>query len=116
MSRFGDREPMPVLVAEGAEYEGLISFRGSLRLDGKVRGAVRGTGHLFLAETASITGPVEVDSLQLEGRIEGEVTVGKLAVLAPAARLAGALRAASLRLEEGAELRACPLDVGFLRS
>jgi cytoskeletal protein CcmA (bactofilin family) len=100
------------LVAEGASYDGMIHFRGSLRLDGCVEGAIRGSGLLYISETARVTGSVEVDQLVLEGQVKGAVQVAKEVILAAGSNLDGSLKAASLRLEEGASLSADPLEIG----
>lgn len=109
-----ERDKLSPLVAEGASYDGMIHFRGSLRLDGRVEGAIRGTGILFISETASVTGSVEVDQLVLEGQLAGTVRVAKEVVLSAGSNLDGSLKAASLRLEEGASLSADPLEIGAL--
>jgi cytoskeletal protein CcmA (bactofilin family) len=108
------RERQTPLVAEGASYDGAIHFRGALRLDGCVAGSIRGSGILFISETASVTGRVCVDQLVLEGQLEGTVTVVKDAILSASSSLDGALKAASLRLEEGASLSVNPLEIGAL--
>jgi len=99
------------LVREGAEFYGVIRFQGPLRLDGCVRGSVRGTGALYLSKTALVVGPVAAHSLTLDGRVEGDVKVVDHVHLSAGSALRGSLRAASLRLEEGGELCADPLEI-----
>jgi cytoskeletal protein CcmA (bactofilin family) len=107
-----EREKLTPLVAEGASYDGMIHFRGALRLDGCVAGSVCGSGILFISETANVTGSVCVDQLVLQGQLRGAATVAKEAVLSAGSNLDGSLKAASLRLEEGASLSANPLEIG----
>jgi cytoskeletal protein CcmA (bactofilin family) len=106
-------KPAP-LVAEGASYDGMIHFRGSLRVDGDVAGDIRGDGVLFISDTAKVTGSVCVDQLMLEGHLEGAVNVANEVVLSPGSTLDGSLKAHRLRLEEGASLSANPLEIGPL--
>ncbi|MBW2712341.1 MAG: polymer-forming cytoskeletal protein [Deltaproteobacteria bacterium] len=105
--------PAP-LVAEGASFDGMIHFRGALRVDGSVAGSIHGTGILYISETAVVTGKITVDQLVLDGKLQGDVSVAKEAVLSPGSTLGGSLKAASLRLDEGASLSAHPLEVGSL--
>jgi len=104
------RDALP-LVREGAEFCGAIFFQGPLRLDGCVRGSVRGTGPLYLSKTALIVGRVAARSLTLDGCVEGDVKVVEHAHLSAGSALRGSLRAASLRLDEGGELCADPLEI-----
>ncbi len=106
------RDKLVPLVAKGTSYDGSIHFRGALRLDGCVSGSVRGSGILFISETANVTGSVCVDQLVLEGQLEGAATVANDVILSSGSNLNGSLKAASLRLEEGASLSANPLEIG----
>lgn len=92
----------PALVPLGGHFEGQIAVVGETRVDGSVRGALRGPGMLVLGPGARVEGTVDCASLDNSGEINGTVTVYGRARLGPGARLEGRLEAPILEVDNGA--------------
>lgn len=94
--------PPPPLLGPGSRFEGMVAFRGAVRLDGRVDGRVVASGCLWVGESAEIHARIEVDDLIVAGSIEGEIhAVGRVELL-PSARVHGVIRTPRLAVAEGA--------------
>jgi len=93
-----------VLVPFGGAFEGQVAITGPTRIDGSVRGSLRGTGDLVLGAGGRIEGRVECESLESEGEIVGPVSVRTRVRLAAGARVDGDLQAPIVSLDEEAIL------------
>ncbi|MFO0689542.1 MAG: polymer-forming cytoskeletal protein [Myxococcota bacterium] len=91
-----------VLVPAGGAFEGQVAITGPTRIEGSVRGSLRGAGDLIVGEKGRIEGRVECESLENAGEIVGPVVVRTRARLAPGARLDGDLRAPIVAFDESA--------------
>lgn len=91
----------PMVVDAGASFEGLLTFRGSARIDGVLSGRVIADGCLVIGPRGRVTATVEVDELVIAGEFEGEASVRSRVELLASGRAAGHLRAPSFALAEG---------------
>jgi cytoskeletal protein CcmA (bactofilin family) len=92
----------PVLIAMGAEFHGLLALDGPARIEGALRGEVRGPGPLWIGPRANVEARIETDELVVAGALAGEIRASRRIVLAGTARVRGELHAPSLSLAEGA--------------
>lgn len=92
---------IPTVLARGAEFEGLLSFRGSARVDGRLSGDVVAEGCLVIGEGARVRARIEVDELIVGGELEGKIHARKRVELLDTARVVGSLRCPRLAIAEG---------------
>jgi cytoskeletal protein CcmA (bactofilin family) len=92
---------IPTVLAQGAEFEGLLSFRGAARVDGKLSGDVVAEGCLVIGEGACVRARIEVDELIVGGELEGKILARKRVELLDTARVVGSLRCPRLAVAEG---------------
>jgi len=99
----GDSALAPLIPEDGV-FEGQVSVRGETRIDGLVRGSLRGTGRLELGPSARIEGEVICEELCSEGAIVGPVEALQRVELGPGATLEGDLDTPSLKVADSAIL------------
>jgi len=97
------------LVPDGGVFEGQVALVGETRIDGCVRGRVRGEGRLLLGPRGRIEGLLECDEVDSEGAIQGPIHARRQLRLGPSARLDGDV--------ETPRLEVCPTAIwnGFAR-
>ncbi|MEK7352748.1 MAG: polymer-forming cytoskeletal protein [Nitrospirota bacterium] len=89
------------LLGKGADFKGVMSFDGTVRIDGRVEGEIYITGTLIVGEHAIIEGIVSVGVLMNSGKINGTVTaLEKIHILKPG-ELVGDIRTPVIAIEEG---------------
>lgn len=96
-SRLGD-----ALIPHGGAFEGQVAISGSTRIEGLLRGSLRGTGELQIGSAARVEGRVECDVLESDGEIVGPVSVRTRARFGAGARLDGDLEAPLVAFDDTA--------------
>jgi cytoskeletal protein CcmA (bactofilin family) len=94
----------PSVLAAGAHFDGVLSFRGTVHLEGELRGDVIAQGSLRIEAQGRVEGRIEVDELVVAGVIEGDVYARRRVELLPTARVHGEVRTPALALAEGSVL------------
>jgi len=92
------------LLGPGTRFEGLLTFRDGVRIDGVLKGEVVGRGRLVLGPTAEVEAAIDVDVLVLGGRLSGPVRARQRAELLDGSVLEGSLATPVLSISEGAIL------------
>jgi cytoskeletal protein CcmA (bactofilin family) len=88
-------------LGKGTEFKGVLSFNGTIRVDGKVEGEVASKDTLICGDEAFLQGEVTVGTLILSGKVVGNVNaLQKVHLLAPAV-IEGNIRTPKLIIEDG---------------
>ena len=88
-------------VGKGVEFKGIISYNGTVRIDGHLDGEIHTEGTLLVGEDAVLTAKVSAGTVVSKGKITGDVVAReKVRLLAPAI-LNGSVKAPMLSMEEG---------------
>jgi cytoskeletal protein CcmA (bactofilin family) len=99
------REEFTALLGAGTEYQGQLTFKGTVRIDGRFVGVICSEGKLILGKDAKVEGTITVNELVVHGALTGEIQVGKRSVLYQTAQVSGTLNTPLLTMEEGALLQ-----------
>jgi cytoskeletal protein CcmA (bactofilin family) len=90
-----------VAVGPGCSFDGTLAFRGTVRVEGQLRGRVVASGKLIVAEGARLEAAIDVDEICVAGEIEGDVRARQRAEIRSTARVAGSLQSPRLVISEG---------------
>lgn len=97
------------LIGAGSTIEGDICFTGGLRIDGEVRGNVRGIGDkictLVLSELAKVEGEIDVAHVLINGTVVGPVRAADYLELMPKSKVTGDVHYKSIEMHVGAVLQ-----------
>jgi cytoskeletal protein CcmA (bactofilin family) len=66
---------MTGFIGEGVELLGEITFKDTLRIDGKVRARINSDGELVVGPTGEVEGEITVGAATVSGRIRGTLRV-----------------------------------------
>jgi cytoskeletal protein CcmA (bactofilin family) len=89
-------------LAKGVDFKGVVTFDGTIRIDGCVEGEVHTTGTLIVGEQATVKGIISVGTLMTSGKINGTVTAtAKIHIQKPGV-LMGDIRTPGISIEDGA--------------
>jgi len=94
------RAPEPV-VAQNAEFTGLLQLLAAGRIDGKIEGEVIAAGMVWIGETGRVRARVEAEEVVVAGELEGEVRASAKIELLATARVTAALYTPRVVLAEG---------------
>lgn len=83
-------------------YEGKLSFKGTVRIEGRFTGDIISDGTLNIGKDAHVQGQLAVGELLLSGHFNGDVIVKRKTVIYSSGVMEGNLQTPSLLTEEGA--------------
>lgn len=94
-------ENVIAFVGKGVEFKGVISYNGTVRIDGVLDGEIHTEGTLLVGEEAVLTAKVSAGTVVSKGKITGDIMAKeKIRLLAPAI-LNGSVKTPMLSMEEG---------------
>src|SRR5919206_536120 len=68
----GGREAS-TLLGRGSEFDGKLSFEGTVRIDGKLSGEIFTDDVLIVGEGAEVKAEITVGSIIIEGSVQGNI-------------------------------------------
>lgn len=95
-------ERVTTIIGKETDFQGNLTGKGSLRIDGKMQGDVNFTGDVYIGETARITANVKARNLTVAGEVRGNVQVSGRLELVQSGKLYGDMHAKTLVVAEGA--------------
>lgn len=96
-----EQAEITAFLGKGTEFKGVLSFEGTIRVDGKVDGEIISKDTLIASDGAFLQGEIAVGTLILSGKIVGNINAGqKVHLLAPA-NVQGNIKTPKLIIEEG---------------
>lgn len=96
--------PSDLLLGAGAEFEGKLTFRGTVRIDALFKGSIITNDVLVVGEHARIDAEISCGTVIVHGEVNGNVKAKTGVELLRTARVKGDLETPSVRLDKGATL------------
>ncbi|MFW8600622.1 bactofilin family protein [Desulfobacterota bacterium M19] len=97
-----DRAAINSIIGQGLNIVGDLSFSGKLKLDGTIKGDVKGE-YLVIGKTGAVTGDVNIDNCICQGKVYGNIKSKDLTVV-KGCRIEGNVETVNLAVESGASL------------
>ncbi len=96
---FGD---VKAFLGEGTEFKGVLSFEGTVRIDGALEGEILGEDLLIVGEPAMVKAEIDVGTAVVSGTVTGNIRARhRVELLAPSS-VTGTIRTPSLVVAAGA--------------
>ena len=93
---------LTAFIDQGSEFEGKLSFRDTVRIDGRFRGEIASENTLIVGETGEIEATIRSNTVAISGAVEGDVHAARKVVLHKTGRVTGNVTTPCLVVEEGA--------------
>jgi cytoskeletal protein CcmA (bactofilin family) len=94
-----------LLLGPGAEFDGKLTFRGTLRIDAKFTGSIVTDDVLIVGEHARMNAEINCGTIIVHGEVNGNVRATSAVELRHTAKVRGDVNAPSLVIERGAFLQ-----------
>jgi cytoskeletal protein CcmA (bactofilin family) len=99
------------LLGRGSEFEGKLTFEGTVRIDGKFTGTIVTNDVLVIGEGAKVSAEITCGTVIVHGEINGNVKAKVAVELHHPARMKGNIETPSLMVEKGVIFEgACKMD------
>lgn len=99
--RNGNPDEIIAFLGKGTRFKGVVTYEGTVRVDGHIEGEIVSTGTLVVGETAVIDAEVSVGTLICGGKVTGNVTATEKVQLLNPAVVAGSIKTPALMIEAG---------------
>ena len=97
-------EAIDTVMGPGTHFKGVLSFEGSVRIDGKFDGEISTTGLLVIGEGALVKANIRAGRAVVAGQIHGNITALDSLEVQPTARILGDISTPELQLARGVTL------------
>ncbi len=95
------RGEIKAFLGEGTDFKGILTFEGTVRVDGKMEGEIFTKDTLIVGESAAINAEIQVHTIVISGVVRGNINAtGKVEVHSPG-KVFGNIKTPSLFIEEG---------------
>jgi cytoskeletal protein CcmA (bactofilin family) len=95
------RDEINAFLGVNTSFEGKLSFRGAVRIDGKFKGEIVTEGTLIIGETAHIESNIHVSRIIVSGEIHGNIAADKRIEIHAPGKVFGNIQAPTVIIEEG---------------
>ena len=93
---------LTAFIDQGSEFEGKLSFKDTVRIDGSFTGEIRSENTLIVGETGEIQATIHSKSVMISGTVVGDVYASQRVTLHKTARVQGNMETPCLAIEDGA--------------
>jgi len=95
---------LTAFIDQGSEFEGKLSFKDTVRIDGNFSGEISSDNTLIVGESGQIQATIHSVCVVISGLVEGDVHASEEIILHKTAVVNGNLEAPAIMMEEGAQL------------
>src|SRR5262249_33819089 len=89
------------LLGRGSEFEGKLTFEGTVRIDGKLSGEIFSEDVLVVGEGAMVNAEIDVGVIIVEGSVTGNIRAKRAVELHTPAKVKGNIETPSLYIDKG---------------
>jgi cytoskeletal protein CcmA (bactofilin family) len=93
---------LTAFIDQGSEFEGKLSFRDTVRIDGRFNGEITSENTLIVGESGEIEAEIRSKTVVVSGTVTGNVIAEAKVVLHKTAIINGDIQTPSIVVEEGA--------------
>ncbi len=89
------------VIGPGMEIVGDIKCDGTVRIEGKVEGAVKASKSVVVGKEGSVSGDIETQDVVVAGRVDGTINGASRVELQDTCHVQGDIRSRRVKLDEG---------------
>lgn len=89
------------ILDRGSEFEGKLTFEGTVRIDGKFKGDIFSESHMVIGESGRVEGTAVIGSISITGTFVGDIRAKTKVELHKGAIIKGDIYTPSLIIEDG---------------
>lgn len=95
------KDEINAFLGKNTEFDGKLTFTGSVRVDGRFKGEISGEGTLIVGDSGMVQADVRVLHLIVSGEIRGTLFAGEKIEIHPPGKVFGNIQAPIVVMDEG---------------
>lgn len=96
-----DSDQITAYLGKETEFDAKMSFKGTVRMDGRFRGQIFAEGTLIVAESAVVEADIQVSQITVSGEVRGNLVVKERLEIQAPGKVFGNIKAPILVMDEG---------------
>ena len=96
-----NKDEINAFLGKDTEFEGKLSFKGAVRIDGHFKGEIYTEGTLIVGESAIIQSDIHVSHIIISGEITGNIIADNRIEIHAPGKVFGNIQAPAVIIEEG---------------
>jgi cytoskeletal protein CcmA (bactofilin family) len=96
-----EAEKVETVFSNATNFNGVLKFSTSLKIEGSFKGKIISTGHLIVGENAIIRANIKASSIVIAGEIKGNVEASERLEMLPSGKLYGNIKTKKLKMADG---------------
>lgn len=89
------------LLGRGSEFEGKLTFEGTVRIDGKLSGEIFSEDVLVVGEGAEVHAEIDIGEIIVQGTVVGNIRAKRAVEVHAPGRIKGDVTTPSLQIDKG---------------
>lgn len=89
------------LLGRGSEFEGKLTFEGTVRIDGKLSGEIFSEDVLVVGEGAEVHAEIDIGDIIIQGSVTGNIRAKRSVEIHAPGRVRGDITTPSLQIDKG---------------
>lgn len=102
---------LTAFIDQGSEFSGKLSFKDTVRIDGKFEGEIASENTLIVGESGSVQATIRSEIVVVHGEVTGDIFANQQVALHKTAKVTGNIKTKLFTVEEGAEMNG-QIDMG----
>ncbi len=98
----GGMANLSAFIDQGSVFEGKLSFKDTVRIDGGFKGEISSENTLIVGESGEIEAAIESPTVVVSGSVTGNISASDSVVLHKSAQINGDIETPSIVIEKGA--------------
>ncbi len=94
-------EKVETIFSNATMFNGELTFKTSLKIEGSFKGKIKSKGHLIVGENAKIRASIKAHSIVIAGEVKGNVEAVERLELLPTGKLYGNIKTKKLKMADG---------------
>ncbi len=94
-------ERISTTLGKETEFNGVMRFHDSLKIDGTFSGEIISSGFLYIEQGASVTANIRVGSVVVGGTVHGNIEATEKLEMLSSGKVYGNIRTAKLKIADG---------------
>ncbi|MFO7814914.1 MAG: polymer-forming cytoskeletal protein [Halanaerobiales bacterium] len=97
------KDEINTVFGQETEFDGKLTTKGSIRIEGTITGTVEADGDVFVGESGKVNSNIEARKIVIAGNVEGNIVAKEKLEILQTGVLKGDIKAKKLVIEEGAK-------------
>ncbi|OHD09833.1 MAG: hypothetical protein A2086_00345 [Spirochaetes bacterium GWD1_27_9] len=101
LENYYNNKKIKTILGKNTNFNGDLSFRDSLKINGTYIGNINATGLLVIGENATVQANIKAKSIVIYGTVKGDINAEERVEMLPICKVQGNVKAKKIKISDG---------------